>query len=313
MDAPGRASSPPLVISIVGATATGKSDLALLVAERIEGEIVNADALQAYRGLDIGTAKPSLADRRRVPHHLVDILDPRETYSAGEFARRADRVLSALGEARRPALVVGGSGLYQRALFAGLAELPAVDATLRDELRREARERGSPALHAELALRDPLTAARLAPGDTQRVTRALEILRASGRPLSEWLRRAPTRPRYRFVRFGLTLPRSLLYDRLASRVATMVERGWVEEVAGLLEAGVPPSAPAFQAIGYRQLVAHVRGECGLAAAMTEIVASTRRYAKRQETWFRREEGVRWLEATSVERLAERVLCELPSP
>jgi tRNA dimethylallyltransferase len=163
----------PLVLSIVGATATGKSSLALAVAERIGGEIINADALQAYRDLDIGTAKPSPAERARVPHHLVDILDPREPYSAGEFARRADGVLAELRGRGRPAVVVGGSGLYQRALFSGLAELPPVDRELRRELQQEIEERGAPALHAELARADPASAARLAPGDTHRIVRAL--------------------------------------------------------------------------------------------------------------------------------------------
>jgi tRNA dimethylallyltransferase len=300
------------VVALVGATATGKTELAIELAQRLGGEILNADALQAYRGLDIGTAKPSPAERARVPHHLFDILDPREPYSAGDFARRADAVLADLRRRGRPAIVVGGSGLYQRALFFGLASLPPVDLELRETLRREATERGTPALHAELAALDPVTAARLAPGDTQRVLRALEVLRNSGRPLSEWLREASKRPRFPFVRIGLTLPRRLLYDRLASRVVAMVERGWVEEVAGLLEQGVPAEAPGFQAIGYRQLVGHLRGESSLAAAVSDIVASTRRYAKRQETWFRKEEGVRWLEATgAAERLVEGVLRELP--
>jgi tRNA dimethylallyltransferase len=298
------------VISIVGASGTGKSALALALATRVGGEIVNADALQAYRGLDIGTAKPSLAERRQVPQHLFDILDPSESYSAGEFARRADAVLAELRGRGRPAFVVGGSGLYQRALFVGLAGLPPVDPLLRETLRREAAERGVAALHAELARCDAASAARLAPGDTQRVLRALEVWRASGRALSDWLRDPPSQPRYRVARFGLTLPRRLLYDLLASRVVAMVERGWVEEVAGLLDRGVPAEAPAFQAIGYRQLVAHLRGKSSLAAAVEDIVAATRRYAKRQETWFRKEEGVRWLDATAAEGLAEAVLHEL---
>jgi tRNA dimethylallyltransferase len=306
----------PLVLSIVGTTATGKSELAVALAQRLGGEIVNADALQVYRGLDIGTAKPSLDERSSVPHHLFDILDPSEAYSAGEFVRRAEVVLDEIRRRNRVAIVVGGSGLYQRALFSGLAELPPVDPRLRQALREEARQRGTPTLHAELATQDPIAAARLAPGDTQRVVRALEVLRSSGRPLSEWLRDRPAREgkaRRHVVRLGLTLPRALLYHRLVSRVEAMIERGWVEEVADLLAGGVPAEAPAFQAIGYRQLVGYLRGESTLAAAVSDIVASTRRYAKRQETWFRREEGVRWFEASAAQPLlVEAVLCELPA-
>jgi tRNA dimethylallyltransferase len=290
------------VLVLLGATATGKSRLALRLAGEIGAEIVNADALQVYRGLDIGTAKPSRAERESVPHHLIDLLSPSEPFSAGEFARRADTALDEITGRGRPAIVVGGSGLYLRALFEGLAPLPAADRPTRLRLEARLAEEGLPALRAELEAVDPETAARLEPGDTQRTLRALEVARSTGRPLSDWLARsAPLRPRRpRALKLGLTLPRSVLYDRIRSRVEQMVASGWLEEVRDLLASGVDPACPAFQAIGYSQWVRHLGGELSFDRAFQEIVTATRRYAKRQETWFRRETGVVWRDARSVE-------------
>lgn len=282
------------ILAVVGPTATGKTDLALRLAERVEAEIVNADALQVYRGLDLGTAKPTAGERARVPHHLVDVLDPEERFSAGEFARRARRAIDGIHGRGRWAFVVGGSGFYLRALFEGLTPLPRAQPEIRQALRERIREEGPEALHAELARRDPETAARLPPGDRQRIVRALEVVEATGRPLSEWIARqpAPARP-LSALHVGLTLPRAILYDRISARVARMVERGWVEEVRGLLARGVSPESPAFQAIGYRQLVGHVRGEATLEEAVADIVQATRRFAKRQWTWFRKQPQVVW--------------------
>jgi tRNA dimethylallyltransferase len=285
------------VLAIVGATATGKSALAVELAERLGGEIVNADALQLYRGLDIGTAKPGAEERARVPHHLLDVLDPREQASAGEFARRARAALNGIARRGRTAIVVGGSGLYQRALWSGLAQLPPVDAAVRGELDRRLASEGLPALRRELEELDPATAARLAPRDRQRTLRALEVARATGRPLSSWIAERPPRPAVAVpTRIGLTLPRSVLYDRIASRVEEMARRGWLEEVRALLASGVDRACPAFQAIGYAQWIRHLDGEIDRAAALREITAATRRYAKRQETWFRRETDIVWRDA-----------------
>ncbi len=291
------------ILAIVGATATGKSELALRLAEAAGGEIVNADALQVYRGLEIGTAKPSAAQRARVPHHLIDLLDPREPFSAGEFARLARSALAEIGARGQPALVVGGSGLYLRALVGGLAELPAPVPGIRAELERRRVTEGLAALRAELVRLDPPTAARLAPGDTQRTLRALEVAVATGRPLSSWLGGSPSGPAaipLAVRKVGLTLPRALLYDRIESRVREMIARGWLHEVRSLLASGVGPECPAFQAIGYAQWVRHLAGELQFEAAVREIVVATRRYAKRQETWFRREADVEWLVPQGVE-------------
>ena len=310
MPHPASPGAPPVVV-VVGPTAVGKSDLALRLARAVDGEIVNADALQVYRGLDIGTAKPTPRERREVPHHLVDILEPEERFSAGEFARRARGAIAEIRGRGRLPLVVGGSGFYVRALLEGLSPLPPADAALREALRRRAADEGPAALHAELARLDPETAARLPAADAQRVVRALEVVLASGVPLSRWIARQPAGADVLpAVKIGLTLPRSILYDHIGARVARMLERGWVGEVERLLARGVDPGAPAFQAIGYRQIVRLLAegGETGAvpgsaafdravfdSEVFDNIVHATRRFAKRQTTWFRREPDVRWFD------------------
>ena len=283
------------VVAILGPTAVGKSWLGLELAEKLGGEIVSADALQAYRGFDLGTAKPSIEERRRVPHHLVDILEPEEPYSAGEFARLASAAIGEIRHRGRRPLVVGGSGLYVRALLDGISAIPPTSEKVRDELRRQVESDGGlSALFARLEELDPATAQRLSEGDTQRVIRALEVALSTGRPLSEWLAEDPTGPGgLQSVRLGLTLPRTVLYDRIAERVRVMIEAGWVDEVEGLLREGYDPKLPAFQAIGYRQLTSHLEGEMSLEEAVSAIVRATCRYAKRQMTWFRREHSIFW--------------------
>ena len=293
---------PKPVLAIVGATATGKSALALALAERLPAEIVNADALQVYRGFDIGTAKPSAADRARVPHHLIDVLDPHEIYSAGEFARRARQAIAGIRERGRVPIVVGGSGLYLRALFQGISPVPPGDPEVRRRLRERLAAEGLDVLREELARRDSPTAERLSAGDTQRVLRALEVALVTGRPLSSWIAEQPFGAQgIAGIRVGLTLPRTILYDQIAGRVARMIGAGWREEVAGLLRRGLSPTLPAFQAIGYRQLVRHLEGDGSLDQAVAEIVKETRRFAKRQETWFRKEPDVTWFSAQELER------------
>ena len=289
------------IVAIVGPTATGKSALAMELAMELNGETINADALQVYRGFDIGTAKPALEDRRRIPHHLVDILDGDEVYSAGAFALRAERCLEDLEARSRLALVVGGSGLYQRALFRGLVSIPPIPEDVRRTLRDRCANGGLRSLRAELRKLDPETARRLAPSDAQRIVRALEIVVATGRTQSSWIAgESQAEDRFPVLRIGLTLSRGLLYDRIEARVDHMFERGWVDEVSALLETGLEPSAPAFRAIGYMQLAAHLGGETSLEEARESTIRETRRYAKRQLTWFRRSEPVQWLDAEAVE-------------
>jgi tRNA dimethylallyltransferase len=296
------------VVAIAGPTAAGKSGVALALAERLGGEIINADALQVYRGFDIGTAKPSREERARIPHHLIDVLDPEERYSAGEFARRARAAIAGVRDRGRLPIVVGGSGLYQRALIDGICSLPPPDPRLRAALERRLASEGPAPLRAELAEVDPEAAARLPSGDRQRLLRALEVARVTGEPLSAWIARQPFgRERLPAVRIGLTLPRAILYDRIAVRVARMVRQGWVGEVAALLDRGLTPLLPAFQAIGYRQIADHLLGRCGLREALEQTVRATRRFAKRQLTWFCREPEVTWFQATSPERRVPEIL------
>jgi tRNA dimethylallyltransferase len=277
------------------------------LAEELGGEIVSADALQAYRGFDIGTAKPGPEERARVPHHLIDILEPHERYSAGEFARRAREAIAGIQARGRLPIVVGGSGLYLRALFEGISPTPPGDPAVRQRLRERLEEEGLEALTRELERVDPATAGRLAPGDTQRVLRALEVAEVSGEPLSAWIFRQPFGiQRIAAVRVGLTLPRGILYDRIAGRVARMLEEGWLGEVVRLLGRGFGPDLPAFQAIGYRQLVRHLEEEWSLDRAIAETIRATCRFAKRQETWFRKESDITWFSAQDMNHLFPRV-------
>lgn len=299
------------VLVVLGPTAAGKSSLGMELARRLGGEIVNADALQAYRRLELGTDKPTPEMRSEIRHHLVDILDPEETYSAGDFARRAREAIRDIEGRGKTAVVVGGSGLYLKALLEGLSPLPRRDEEIRSELARRVEEEGVESLHAELALVDPETAGRVQPRDRQRIVRALEIHAVSGRPMSELLgEKSPDFVPVEAVRLGLTLPRGILYDRIAGRIRGMVEQGWVEEVSALLDSGVAPSVPAFQAIGYSQIVLHLLGRISLEQAIEDTVVATRRYAKRQMTWFRRVEGVRWIPAHEIEHRLSNLLRDL---
>ncbi|HEX3553378.1 MAG TPA: tRNA (adenosine(37)-N6)-dimethylallyltransferase MiaA, partial [Thermoanaerobaculia bacterium] len=296
------------VLAIVGPTATGKSALGMAVAGSLGGEIVSADALQVYRGFDVGTAKPGPEERARVPHHLIDVLEPHERYSAGEFARRAREAIAGIQERGRVTVVVGGSGLYLRALCDGISPVPTGDPEVRRELRARLEAEGLAPLREELRRLDPVTLERLGAGDTQRVLRALEVAVVSGRPLSAWTAEQPFGTQgIAVIRVGLTLPRSILYDQIAVRVARMLEAGWLDEVAALLRRGFSPALPAFQAIGYRQLVRHLEGFESLETAVADIVRETRRFAKRQETWFRKEPEVTWFSAQDLERQIPGVL------
>ncbi|MEO1083532.1 MAG: tRNA (adenosine(37)-N6)-dimethylallyltransferase MiaA [Acidobacteriota bacterium] len=291
----------PQVVVIVGPTAAGKSSMALRLAQDVGGEIVNADALQVYRDLEIGTDKPTAEMRRAVPHHLVDVLDPEEPYSAGEFARRARVALAEIAGRGRTAFVVGGSGLYLRALLEGLAPVPRSDPATRARLEARLEDEGLPALRRELERVDPGTAGRLTTGDTQRTLRALEVFEVSGVTLSEWLARKPAEPPISARKLGLTVPRAILYDRIADRIHQMIERGWLAEIEMMLKRGTDPRAPAFQAIGYRQLMRHLQGEYSRQEAIDETVRATRRYAKRQFTWFRREPDIEWFSGLDIDQ------------
>lgn len=285
---------------IVGPTGAGKSALALELADRLGAEIVNADSRQLYRGMDLGTAKPSAAERRRVRHHLIDIRPPEAPLDAAEFARLADAAVAEVAARGRPVLVVGGSGLYLRALRDGIFPGPPASPALRLELTMLARAEGGAALHARLAAVDPAAADRISPNDLKRTIRALEVFRLTGVPLSvhQAAHRFATRT-YASLTVGVTLPRELLYAALDRRFLAMVEAGLVDEVRSLLAAGYDAGAPPLDSIGYRELALFLRGGLERHDAIARAQQATRRLAKRQLTWFRADSAVVWLDARTA--------------
>ncbi|NLT53823.1 MAG: tRNA (adenosine(37)-N6)-dimethylallyltransferase MiaA [Actinomycetales bacterium] len=293
----------PEVIAVVGPTATGKSDLGVDLALALGGEVVNADAMQLYRGMDIGTAKLAPAERRGVPHHLLDVLDVTEEASVAAYQRQARAVLAGLAGTGRPGLLVGGSGLYLRAVLDRL-EIPPTDRELRARLEAELAVQGTHALHDRLRAVDPEAAERILPTNGRRIVRALEVVELTGRPFSASL---PV-PEYAVpaVQIGLTVPRELLDARIAARVDRMWEQGLVEEVAGLVTAGLRQGRTASRALGYAQVLRLLDGELDEAGAREEVVRATRRFARRQESWFRRDPRVVWL-PHDAEDLLDRAL------
>ncbi|HEX9187882.1 MAG TPA: tRNA (adenosine(37)-N6)-dimethylallyltransferase MiaA, partial [Vicinamibacteria bacterium] len=274
------------LVAVVGPTASGKSALALRLARERDGEIVSCDSLQVYRGLDVGSAKATPEERASVPHHLVDVADPGETFSAADYARLAREALEAIRARGRLPIVAGGTGLYLHALLQGLFAGPSRDDALRSRLEAAADRFGDARVHRLLARVDPEAAARIAPRDRVRVVRALEVYRATGRPITEGHRggREPLRG-YRVLVVGLDPGREELRRAVAQRTRRMLDEGLVEEVRGLLARGLGPEARPLQAIGYRQALAVLQGRSELAAAERDIVTETMRYAKRQMTWF----------------------------
>ncbi len=304
---------------IVGPTASGKSSLAESLVESLDAEIISADALQVYRGLDIGTAKPAPQEQRQYRYHGVDLVDPDDRFTAARFARFARKAIHEINQRGRLALLVGGSGFYVDATLGGLDPLPASDSRWRESLEAVDRRRGTPELHRWLSRLDPERAAAVAPSDRHRILRAVEVILREGRPVAD-LNTMPNGQQQRTIPatwVGLRWPRAELYSRIDARVGAMIEAGWVAEVESLLESGVKQSAHAMQAIGYRDLVAATQGAVDLEAARERIARDTRRYAKRQMTYFRRR-PVTWLDAESasdgeVESLTVRAIEALESP
>lgn len=281
--------SPPDAVLIMGPTASGKSALALTIARALPAEIVSVDSAQVFCGMDIGTAKPDAATRKAVPHHLIDILSPEQRYCAGAFARDARRLIGEIRMRHRLPLLVGGTMLYFKALREGLSELPEADARLRREIEEQAALHGWPALHAQLAKRDPETAARLAPNDAQRIQRALEIVRLTGATLSEnFARREPRPPGPSLLSLALVPgERSVLHARIAARFDAMLAAGLVGELIGLrARYRLDARLPSMRAVGYRQAWEYLEGRCDRAALRARGIAATRQLAKRQLTWLR---------------------------
>lgn len=281
----------PPAIAILGPTGCGKSALAMRVAAELPVEIISVDSAQVYRGMDIGTAKPSIAERNAVPHHLIDIREPEGAYSAGEFRADCLALLQDITARGRVPLLVGGTMLYFRALFRGIAELPTADVAVRAAIDARAAMEGWPALHAELALRDPASAARIHSNDAQRIQRALEVLQISGRSLSEHWREDSQPSSFCDWKICVLQPedRHLLHAALAARLAAMMEAGFPAEVSNLLARGtLTEDSPALRLVGYRQLIGYCRGKESLEAATDKMLHATRQLAKRQITWLRSE-------------------------
>jgi tRNA dimethylallyltransferase len=291
-------------VLIAGPTCAGKTALALALAARFPVEIVSVDSAQVYRGMDIGTAKPTAAVRAHVPHHLIDLCDPAERYSAGRFRRDALEAIAAIRARGRVPLLVGGTMLYFRALTRGLAPLPEADPELRARIDARARREGWPVLHAELATRDPELAARIRPADGQRIQRALEVMELTGRRLSELQRAADPSP-FAFAAFALVPPdRTALYASIDARVCAMMAEGFLAEVAALRARGdLSTDLPSLRAVGYRQLWAHLEGACSLEIAVAACQRATRNLAKRQLTWLRGEPGWQCLQGVVEQELA----------
>jgi tRNA dimethylallyltransferase len=283
--------------AVVGPTATGKSALALELAEQLGGEVVCLDSAQVFRGLDVGTAKPTAAEQARVPHHLLDVLEPDAQWSAADYARAADEAIAVIRGRGRVPLLCGGTGLWLRALTRGIFEAPPIDHALREAIREELRVRGPEALHRELAAVDPAAAARIHPTDPQRIGRALEVHRQAGIPISELQAAHGFRAvRHRLVAVALEVERALLAERIAARARAMYAGGLLEETAACLARGISREAPGLRTIGYRDAVRCLTGELDRAAAEEATIVATRQYAKRQRNWFRHEPEVAWVPA-----------------
>jgi tRNA dimethylallyltransferase len=299
-------SAPPLV-AVVGPTATGKSDLGVELAQRLGGEVINADAMQLYRGMDIGTAKLGPAERRGVAHHQLDVLDVTETASVAAYQRAAREVVERLRAAGRTPVLVGGSGLYVQAVVDEL-DFPGTDPRLRAELEAELAEHGPEALHARLAEVDPAAAEVVLPSNGRRIVRALEVIALTGRPFPARLPTAGA-PRYDAVLLGVDRPVDQLDERVARRVARMFAAGLVDETRALLAVGLREGRTASRALGYQQVVAALDGGGDLSGAAAETVRATRRFVRRQRSWFRRDPRIRWLDGTAPD-LTERAMAAL---
>jgi tRNA dimethylallyltransferase len=296
----------PPVVCLMGPTASGKTDMALKLAREFPLDLISVDSALVYRGMDIGTAKPDAATLRQVPHRLIDIRDPEESYSAGDFVREACAEIDSSHERGRIPLLVGGTMMYFRSLTEGIADLPEADAEVRAAIDAEAAASGWPALHAQLAAVDANAAARINPNDSQRIQRALEVYRVSGKSLSEWQAGARSNNREdRFLKIALlTEPRSALHERIALRLQAMLENGFVEEVETLMaRPGLTANHPSMRAVGYRQIWSYLEGRGDLEDASQKALAATRQLAKRQLTWLRSERQATVVKSLETDALA----------
>ena len=296
---PDNSDTRPTLTIICGPTAVGKTELTLALAERFDGEIISADSRQVYRLMDIGTAKPTKDDQQQVRHHLIDVVWPSEEFNAARFITLAEAAIQSVRQRNKRPFLAGGTGLYIKALTEGLLDAPGADPELRKRLHGRAEQEGSEVLHAELAEVDPESAARLHTNDLVRIVRALEVFSQSGRPLSALQDEHGFKSgNYRTLKIGLTCARETLYERIDQRSEAMFRQGLLEEAEQILQAGYDPDLKIFKTIGYRQAFALLRGEMSRAEAIDDLKRSTKRYAKQQITWFRKDKSIIWLESSS---------------
>ena len=303
------------LICIVGPTAVGKTEIAIQLAQHLNAEIVSLDSRQIYRGMDIGTAKPTLDQQRAVHHHLIDCVGVDQPFSVAEYQRLADTAIAEIRGREKRAMAVGGAGLYFRGIIDGLFDGPGADAEIRAKLQREADEHGNVALHERLRRCDPEAANRVHPNNRVRVIRALEVYELTGKPISvlqgQW---KTDEPRYPFRAFGLNMPREVLYQRIEERVDRMVEAGLIEEVKGLLNQGYPRNCVAMQSFGYKELIDYLDGKRTFDEAIALLKQNTRRFAKRQLTWFRNDSRIEWLDTSqfsSIDGIVDNLLAKNP--
>ncbi len=285
------------IIVILGPTASGKSDLALDIAEALPGEIISADSMQVYRRMDIGTAKLSLTERRGIAHHMIDICEPDDSFSVADFRSAASSLITEIGRRGRLPIVAGGTGLYIDSLLKpyNFSDSTVSDLHVRQQLKERLASEGSAVLHRELAVVDAEAAARIHPNDSHRLIRALEVWQVSGRPISSFQAEQTAQLPYSPLLIGLTMPREELYQRIEQRVDIMLEEGLVEEVQALLDSGVSRNAASMQGLGYRQISAYLAGETDYETAVALMKRDTRRFAKRQFTWFKRNSAINWFD------------------
>jgi tRNA dimethylallyltransferase len=285
------------ILTILGPTASGKTKVSLEIADKINGEIISADSRQVYKFMDIGTAKPSLEQRKRIPHHLIDIVEPDKYFSAADYSTRARRAIKEILSRGKEPLIVGGSGLYLRALFKGFFKGPGRDENLRRKLKEKAEKFGTESLYQELKEKDPEAAEKIGPHNLVRIIRALEVYELSGQRISELQKKGeyPSRE-FEFIKIGLKIDREKLYQRIDQRVEDMISSGLVDEVESLKIRGYDLSLAPLRTFGYKEIFQYLEGEISLDEAKEKIKLNTRHFAKRQLTWFRKEEGTIWIEA-----------------
>ena len=294
------------LIVICGATATGKSDLAVALAEEMHGHVVNADSMQLYKGMDIGTAKLSMQERRGIPHHLIDVLPVDQEASVAQYQIDARSIIDQLLEENIPAIIVGGTGLYIKAILDDL-NFPDTDPEVREKIARQAEELGIDVMHERLAKLDPAAAAAIPKENVRRVVRALEVIELTGRPYTANLPRVGSTKYPQAQQFGLVMERETLHERIDLRVERMWERGLVREVRDLMGEGLLEARTAQAALGYAQIIKFAQGELTEDEAKEETKRATRQYARRQETWFSRDERITWVKKAPISELVERVI------